>query len=81
MLDKIKLIVLRTLDNEKLAYDDDLREFGMDSITFVKIVIDIEEEFNIVFPVKDLDEQKCKTIRDLSNIINEQLIHNESTKV
>lgn len=42
--------------------DGDLRYIGMNSITFISIIVDIEDEFNIEFPEDKLLISEASTI-------------------
>lgn len=58
------------LDNCKIEIDDDLKKFGMDSVTFVKVVLDLEIEFNFEFDDLDLDYNKFKDVQAFIKYIN-----------
>lgn len=53
-----------------LRIDDKLEEKGMDSLCFIKIIVDIEKEFGIKFPEYDLLPSKMNTIRNFCIEVN-----------
>ncbi|MFR1208079.1 MAG: acyl carrier protein [Sellimonas intestinalis] len=53
-----------------LRIDDNLEEKGMDSLCFIKIIVDIEKECGINFPEYDLLPSKMNTIRNFCNEVN-----------
>lgn len=50
---------------EDLTVEDELILVGINSISFIKIVVGIETEFEFEFNDEDLDFGKFKTIKDL----------------
>lgn len=69
---RIRLIVEKHINNIKNAEADcDLRQYGLNSLTFVKIVIEIEDYFEIEFPYDSMSVEEVCTINDLCNIVNE----------
>ncbi len=55
----------------KISSSDDLTAFGANSISYIKMVVAIEQEFGIEFDEFDLDYSKFKTINSLSEYIEE----------
>ena len=58
--------------NRKTRYTDSIlhktwAELGVDSMTFVEIVMDIEDEFSIYFEDREMNE--FKTVNDLVNAV------------
>ena len=73
MLDKAIEIIRETLrlGDVELTEDTNLKDdLGADSLDAVEIIMDIEDEFNIVFDYDDLSN--FKTIKDLFYYINEE---------
>ena len=54
---------------KKLEYLDLVDDLGMDSITFISIVIEIEEQFSIKIPENELLIENFKTIDNIYHII------------
>lgn len=42
--------IVEKIDINKLDYDDDLQQMGMDSIAFIRVIVTLEDEFQIEFP-------------------------------
>lgn len=45
-----------TLNAEELACIETIKETGLDSLSFVDLLFEIEEKFNIQIPTEDLDD-------------------------
>ncbi|MCI8472291.1 MAG: acyl carrier protein [Clostridiales bacterium] len=71
---KIREIIASNLKKNVSINDinvnDDLRNIGMDSISFITIVLAIEDEFGIEFPNDKLLISDAGTIALLNNIID-----------
>ena len=42
--------IIEQIDIHTLDYDDDLQQMGMDSISFIRVIVNLEDEFEIEFP-------------------------------
>lgn len=72
--DCIANIVQECLKYEKISqdqYQTDLREFGMNSFSFVSLIITLEEIYNIEFPDSVLFISEMNTIDNIYTIIDE----------
>lgn len=58
---------------KSLSTSDSIEELGMNSITFIKMIIEIEEEFDIEFSEDQLDARSFHTINDIIHAIIEQV--------
>lgn len=56
---------------EKIDTDTELKNIGMDSLSFVRIVVEIENQFGIEFPEDRLDIAQAGTVRKLCETIVE----------
>lgn len=60
-----------------LGYDidinDNLKESGMDSLSIVTLIVDIEEEFNITFNDSDLEPSNLTTLNDIKKVMEKYL--------
>ena len=65
----IKDIIILTETIENIRIDTNLQDVGMDSISFIKVIIEIESYFNIEFPDEKLIITQAGTIKDLCDII------------
>lgn len=52
-----------------LMLDDDLRQIGMDSISFIRIVVSLEDEFAIEFPDDYLLIEKMSTLNKIISTV------------
>ncbi len=74
MEDKIKEIVVTVLelsedDAEQITEDTDLLEYGLDSMTCVEVVVNLEEEFGITVDEEDLLVENMSTIGKIKDLI------------
>jgi len=58
---------------DQVDIDDKFPDIGIDSLTFVNIIIRIEDEFDISFPDDELDIHDSGTIKNLCSIITRSL--------
>lgn len=74
----IREIIFNIMTNNKyldeLDIDTMLRSVGFTSINFVRLIIEIENKFNIEFPEDKLDMTQSGTIRELCKIISSLVI-------
>jgi len=61
-------------DADNLRLDGDLREdYGIDSITLVELLVDIESEFDIVFDSSFLSYESFSTAGSLADHIDQKI--------
>jgi len=76
MLDKLKSYIFEELifvDNaESFGEDDDLLQAGLDSMSIMRLVLFIEDEFGVVLPDDELAPENIQTLRRLENWIKHQ---------
>jgi len=53
---------------------DFIKENNIDSITFIEIIIYIEEEFDILIPDEYLLSEKLNTIYKIANLVSELVL-------
>ena len=77
--EKIMELVLNCLDNndKKISYDDDLRDFGMDSVNCISIIVEIEDFYHFEFADEDLVIENFMTVNRLSDYVSKKI---ENTK-
>ena len=77
-MDRLKI----TKEVIDLAYDialvevleeDDLKEFGIDSITLVSLIVEIEMKYNITFSEDDLNPDNLTTIKNIVDMMGNYL--------
>lgn len=74
MEEKLREIVARVLElsedvAEKLDGDADLTELGLDSMTCVEVVVNLEDEFGIEVGEEDLLVENMSTIARLKELV------------
>ena len=69
MVDVIKIIREYELEIH-YCLDSTFVEAGIDSLMFVRLIVDIENEANITFPEEGLDLRRFKKLRDIEEYAN-----------
>lgn len=71
--ERVAEIITKVLSDEdidvKVDYDSDIMDFGLNSITIIKTIVYMEEEFEIEFDDECLTTDAFKTVRDIANYI------------
>lgn len=57
------------IDVEASQLDENLSDMGMESITFIQIVVNLEEEFECEIPDSKLIISEMDTIRKIANVL------------
>ena len=66
------------LDEGKLTPDADLESLGLDSLSVIEFMFNIEDEFNIKLP----DERvELKTIQDIASVVDRLVTEQQNTAV
>lgn len=78
MENRIKEIVVEILKLEEeqasiLEKDNDLLQLGLDSLTSVEIVVNLENEFDIIIDDEDLLVENMGNIQLLMDLVNKYL--------
>jgi len=74
-----KLFIARfTFKTEELAATTTLEYLGLDSLNIIEIMFDIENEFNIRIPDRELREMKVKTIQDMVDALDRFISEQDS---
>lgn len=61
--------VMQIENSEKLSVEKDLKEYGMDSLNAIELVVALEMEFGIEFSEEDLLVDNLCTIQKLMDIV------------
>ena len=74
MEDRIKEIIVTVLelsedDAKQITEDTDLLEYGLDSMTCVEMVVNLEEEFGITVDEEDLLVENMSTITRIKDLV------------
>ena len=70
--DKIREI-LEIENAEKMAMAEDLKEYGMDSLNAIELIVALEMEFAIEFNEEDLLVDNLCTIQKLKDVVKKYL--------
>lgn len=76
ILDKLLKIVNANVDNGEVnsdKFDDELLVLGMTSISFIQIIVSIEEAFNIEVPDEKLIITEMGTVNKMLEVIMTQI--------
>lgn len=69
-------ILKRILEDDEIEisnYDEKLSHLGLDSLSFISFIVEIEEEFNIELPNELLSLYDLENINKIAVIVNERL--------
>lgn len=72
IMEDVKEIIISKINIDNLDYDDLLLENGVDSMSIIEIIVEIEEVFGIEFD--DLNYSLFRSIRSLSEHIEARLV-------
>ena len=68
MKDKVVEIIKNACAiDEEVTLDSEWRLLSLDSLTFVSIVVELEEKFEIEFEIDELSAQNWETVGDVAN--------------
>ena len=68
------LTILNSMDNIKITeekLDDDLIDYGMDSITFIQTIVALEEEFDCEIPDSKLMLSELSTVKKVLDVLHD----------
>lgn len=79
----IKLILLRIIDNQlaedlnitvfEIPDDKELFQYGIDSLNIMRVILEIEEEFDIVYDDDELNIENFITLKKICDNISEKI--------
>ena len=78
ILDKVLKVLNANLENTEITseqIDEDLSALGMDSITFIRVIVVLEEAFDIEIPDEYLLLTEMNTISKMTEVISAVLDH------
>lgn len=61
------------LDGTAISADSQLKDFNVNSISFIKIVVALEAKFDIQFEDDDLDASKFETVEDIVKYVEQEM--------
>jgi len=68
-MDNILELLNTACGTDNISYDTNLVNLNMDSITFIKLIIAIETEFNVEFNDDALLIEKYETVKDMNDYV------------
>ena len=81
ILDKVLKVLNANLENTEITFEqteDDLSALGMDSIVFIRLVVALEEAFDIEIPDEYLLITEMNTLSKMTDVISTVLDHQNS---
>ena len=81
ILDKVLKVLNANLENTEITFEqteDDLSALGMDSIVFIRVVVALEEAFDIEIPDEYLLITEKNTLSKMTDVISTVLDHQNS---
>jgi acyl carrier protein len=61
------------IDGAEINENTEMKEFGINSISFIKLIIAVEEEFGIEFDDQDLEYDKFATVASITAYVKEKM--------
>lgn len=74
---RMDVFVNSKITNE-ISENDNLETYGLDSFAFIKMIIELEQEFDIEIPSEYLRFEKWGTVRNIVESLYELKISNKS---
>lgn len=62
----------------KIDSSTELKTLGIDSISFVKIIIELEEAFNISIPLDEIEFIRINTVHDVCKVLSKCINNNKN---
>ena len=81
ILDKVLKVLNANLENTEITFEqteDDLSALGMDSIVFIRVVVALEEAFDIEIPDEYQLITEMNTLSKMTDVISTVLDHQNS---
>ena len=81
ILDKVLKVLNANLENTEITFEqteDDLSALGMDSIVFIRVVVALEEAFDIEITDEYLLITEMNTLSKMTDVISTVLDHQNS---
>ena len=83
ILDKVLKVLNANIENTEITFEqkeDDLSALGMDSIVFIRVVVALEEAFDIEIPDEYLLLTEMKTISKMTDVIS-AVLYNQNNSI
>lgn len=77
IIQKVTEIIQKESELEVIIkINDDLANLGINSLNFIRMIVRLEEAFNIEFPDEALEYDKFNTILEIATYIDNFLLNN-----
>ena len=75
ILDKIKQFIIENCEKKVLSVEEDkpLSEYILNSIDYIKVIVEVEEYFEIEFTNDDLEISQYTKVSDLVSFIEQKV--------
>jgi acyl carrier protein len=76
ILEGVKEVIyekIEGLEETAVTAESKLKDFNINSISFIKIVVALEEKFDIQFGDDDLDASKFETVGDIVQYVEKEM--------
>lgn len=73
ILEKLRHLIISHTGNSSIGYDDMLFESGIDSLSIIGIIVEIEDLFNQEFDISELNYSILRSIRTLGEYVYKRL--------
>lgn len=67
-------------DDAVIPYNDTLEDLWFDSLDVVELIMDLEKEYNIWIPDKEISDLKKPTIKQIYNLLIDKMMENKTVK-
>jgi acyl carrier protein len=81
IINKVLQIINANIENTEITFgqtEDDLSALGMDSITFIRVIVALEEAFDIEIPDEYLLLTEMNNLSKMTDVISAVLDHQNS---
>ncbi len=66
---------------EKVTEKSAMKALSLDSLSFIKILVTLEDTFNIFFTDDELNIKKFRVVDDLINLVKRKCLENEKNSM
>lgn len=75
LVDRVRLLIREVLSIEVLSANTDLMESGLiDSLALVSIIAEIEDEFQVVLALDDLDIDQFRSVQRIAEFLSQTVL-------
>lgn len=81
MHEKIKEFIqnnLLPLNGSVITFEDNLFDFGLDSLKIMKLINFLEDEFELIIPYEKVNPTQLQNINSITNLLNQLKVSREA---